>query len=407
MQAQEAGICRVPPWQWREVKNELTINPKSPTLIASSKGYGMVGRRANERRSTRHRGTPGDGSAKHQQGASFDLAYRLAINSKILLEVLGDCTGKDFPEDRNVWLRPFKYLVAYETEIRQALEDAEATINLVKADSDISDRPASGEDPNAMSTSFTTPTQAKSKDFTNVSNSMSRIGAIDAPLAKAERDQLRCLVDFMESDMQDIFEIKGQVASQTLEEIGFEHLWLLYRSGDLVYTMKSLEDSGIYQAFRVLHVTGGRPILDTLNKCGFNAIHDRNWEEDSDTEEKARDTIRGSPSDMTPLIIDCFSIEFDGSRLGPRCRRFVIPKFTGKRKVDALELCPSFSHPQHENIRRDLVRRGRRFTQLAIGTHKRYSGTTLRESRELWESHNYYWNYVIHDEEVLDRSPIL
>ena len=407
MQAQEAGICRVPPWQWREVKNERKIKPDLPTLIASSKGYGMVGRRAAGRRSTKHRSTSGNGNSKHQEEASLDVAYRLAINSRILLDVLGDCTGKDFPEDRNVWLRPFKYLVAYEAEIRQALQEAEATVKLVEVESEISGHSATNEDQSAMSISSTTPTKEKSKEYINFSNSMPHVSTIDSSLAKAERDQLRCLVDFMDSDMQDIFDIKREVANQTLKEIGFEHLWLLYRPGDLVYTMKSPEDSGTYQAFRVLHVTGGRPILDTLNNCGFNAIHDRSWEEESDTEEKARDTIRGSPSDMTPLIIDCFSIEFDGNRLGPRCRRFVIPKFTSKRKVDALEVCPSFFHPQHENIHRDMVRRGRRFTQLALGTHKRYSGTTLRESRELWESHTYYWNYVIHDEEVLNPSTIL
>ena len=367
----------------------------------------MVGRRAAGRRPTRHRSTPGNDNSKHQEVTSLDIAYRLAINSRILLDVLGDCAGKDFPEDRNVWLRPFKYLVAYETEVRQALQDAEATVKLVEAESEMPGQSATYEDQNAMSISSTTPMQEKSKEYTNVSNSMPHTSAIDASLAKAERDQLRCLVSFMDSDMQDIFDIKRQVANQTLKEIGFEHLWLLYRPGDLVYTMKSIEDSGTYQAFRVLHVTGGRPILDTLNNCGFNAIHDRSWEEESDTEERARDTVRGSPSDMTPLIIDCFFIEFDGNRLGPKCRRFVVPKFTGKRKLDALEVCPSFFHPQHENIRRDMVRRGRRFTQLAIGTHKRYSGTTLRESRELWDSHTYYWNYVIHDEEVLDPFTIL
>ena len=407
MQAQEAGICRVPPWQWREVKNERTINPKLPTLIASSKGHGIAGRRAAGRKHARHRSTPGNGDSKHQEVISLDIAYRLAINSRILLDILGDCTGKAFPEDRNVWLRPFKYLVAYETEIRQALQDAEATLNLVEAESEVSNQSDTIQDQNVMSLSSTTPMQEKGKVNSDIPKSMPHANAIDASCAKAERDQLRCLVSFMDSDMQDIFDIKRQVANQTLKEIGFEHLWLLYRPGDLVYTMKSLEDSGTYQAFRVLHVTGGRPILDTLNNCGFNAIHNRSWEEESDTEERARDTIRGSPSDTTPLIIDCFSIEFDGNRLGPRCRRFVVPTFTGKRKVDALEVCPSFFHPQHENIRQEMVRRGRRFTQLAIGTHKRYSGTTLRESRELWESHTYYWNYVIHEEEVLEPSTIL
>ena len=159
MQAQEAGICRVPPWQWREVKNQRKINPKLPALIASSKGYGMVGRRAAGRKPTRHRSTPGNGNLEQQEDTSLDIAYRLAINSRILLDVLGDCIGKDFPEDRNVWLRPFKYLVAYETEIRQALQDAEATVILVEAESEMPDRSATDKDQNVVSISSATPMQ--------------------------------------------------------------------------------------------------------------------------------------------------------------------------------------------------------------------------------------------------------
>ena len=392
MQTQEARIYRVPPWEWREIKNERIINPNLPALIASSKGHGMVGRRAAGPKSTRHRDTLGNGDSGSQGETSFDTAYRLAINSRILLNLLGDCTGMDFPEDRNVWLRPFKYLVAYETEIRQALQDAESALNVAEGRPELS---------NQADRSSTTPLERGEPD-TDVQERTPHTTAVDASRAKAEMDQLGCLVSFMDSDMQDILHVKHQVSNQTLKEIAFEHLWLLYRPGDLVYTIKSLEDSGTYQAFRVLHVTGGRAILDTLRNCGFNAVHDRSWEEESDTEEKARDTIRGSSSNMTTLIIDCFSIDFDGNRLGPKSRRFVIPTFTGKRKVDALEVCPAFFHPQHEKVRQEMVGRGRRFIQLANGTHKRYSGTSLRESRELWESHNYYWNYVIHDEEVFD-----
>ena len=224
--------------------------------------------------------------------------------------------------------------------------------------------------------------------------------SIEAFRAKAERDQLRCLVDFMSSDMQDIFDVKRQTADRTLKEVAFEHLWLVYAPGDLVYKRDIIEGSSTYQAYRVLHVTGGRPILDTLNNCGFNSINDRDWEGESESEEKVRDTIRGSSLTITPVVIDCFSIDFDGNRMGPKSRRFVIPAFNGKRKVDALELCPPFSLPQHERLREELIERGRKFTRVANGSHKQYSGTTLRETKELWELGTAYYNYTIHAEEV-------
>lgn len=111
------------------------------------------------------------------------------------------------------------------------------------------------------------------------------MSTLEVSSAKAERNQLRCLVNFMDSDMQDIFDVVRQLANRSLKEVAFEHLWLLYKPGDLVYTMKDPGEFSTYQAYRVLHVTGGRPILDTLNYCGFNAINDRSWEDASETEE--------------------------------------------------------------------------------------------------------------------------
>lgn len=402
MQTQEARIHRVPPWEWREVKKERGIEPKLPTLIVSSKGHGRVGRRSAGRRSTRHNDKPGSGISNQAEDPLFQTAYRLAINSRVLLNLLGDCTGTDFPEQKNVWLRPFKYLVAYETEIRQALQDAEVTFDQVEASLGPSDQSDTNQTHNGVSNSGTKPMPEIGEVSADAARLAPPASTMDASRAKAEREQLRCLVDFMNTDMQDIFDVKRQVANQSLKEVASEHLWLLYQPGDLVYTRESPDEISTYQAYRVLHVTGGRPVLDTVNASGFNAINDRSWEEESETEEKARDTLRGSSSNMTPFIIDCFSTDFDGNRLGPKSRRFVIPTYTGKRDVDALEVCPSFCHPQHEKVYRAIVERGRRFTQFANGTHKRYSGMTLRESREIFDYN--VWNYTIHDEEVLEPS---
>ena len=388
-QAQQAKIHRVPPWQWREVKGERAINSELPVLIVSSKGQGRVGRRPG-RSNTQDNAASSNGNLARREDPSFDIAYRLLINSRILLNLLGDCTGMDFPEDRNVWVRPFKYLVAFETEIRQALQDAESAFGQVEAANEVSTQ---GTSP---------PKNRESKiDATTISP---HADAVNRSRATAERDQLRCLVNFMDTDMQDIFDVKRQITNSTLEEIAFEHLWLLYSPGDLVYSFKTLGDTSTYQAYRVLHVTGGRLILDTTNTSSFKPTYDRTWDDESKNEEKALEAIRSSPSNKTPFILDCFSIDSDGDRLGPKHRRIIIPTYNGKRKVQALEVCPSLLHPQHETVRQTIVERGQRFTQLAHGTHRRYSGSTLREGRELLEASLNYLNYVIHDEEVIHKS---
>ena len=374
---------------------EPGLNPSLPVLIVCSKGHGGQRRRSNGQRITRAGGITDSGFSNNKE-ASFDIAYQIAINSRILLDLLGACTGVDFPEDRNVWLHPFKYLIAYELEIKQALREAEVYNDQLEARLGTSGPAVTIQAHDEDSIPATKPMHERGE--ANADN------AVDAFRAKAEMDQLRCLVDFMDSDMQDIFDVKRQVANQSIEEIAFEHLWLLYAPGDLVYTNQSPEGRGTYQAYRVLHVTGGRPVLDTLDSRRFDPIDDRNWENESDTEVKVRDTIRGSSSSMTCLIVDCFSIDFDGNQMGPKPSRFVVPAFKGKRKMDALELYPFFSPPQQEKLRAELVERGRNFTQLANGTHRKYSGMTLRETRELAE--HPMGNYTIHAEEVLRPSTI-
>ena len=401
-QAQEAKIHRVPPWQWREVKGERAINSDLPVLIVSSKGQGRVGRRPAGRGNTQDNAASNSGNIARRQDPSIDIAYRLVINSRILLNLLGDCTGMDFPEDRNVWVRPFKYLVAFETEIRQALQDAESAFDQMEACLRLPTQADAFQNSNV--TQFNSPPKHR-KEANILATTIRPHGvAVNRARATAEREQLRCLVNFMDTDMRDIFDVKRQITNNTLEEIAFEHLWLLYSPGDLVYSFKNLENTSTYQAYRVLHVTGGRLILDTTNASNFKPAYDRTWDDESKNEEKAVDAIRSSPSNKTPFILDCFSIDSDGNRLGPKPRRIIIPTYSGKRKVQALELCPSLLHPQHETVRQTMIERGQRFTQIAHGTHKRYSGSTLREDRELWEASLNYWNYVIHDEEVPERS---
>ena len=406
MQAQEAKIHRVPQWQWRELKKECGLKPELPILIASSSGQGRVARRSARQGSIRQNNTPDNTSDKGdlqiEEDPSLCTPHRLAINSKLLLSLLDDCTGVAVPEDRNVWLRPFKYLVAYEEEIRQALQDAEVNFDRAEAGSGPTDQIDTA--PKRNGGSFGSTERTRKGEKVNPGAAELTPHSVDASSAKVERDQLRCLVNFMDTDMQDILEVKRQVANRTLKEVAFEHLWLLYKPEDLVYSTKSLDNISTYQAFRVLHVTGGRPILDTTNKSGFHAVWGREWGEESETEERARDTIRTSGSNVTPFIIDCFSIDFDGNRLGPKPMRCVIPRYTGKRKLSAFNICPWLFHPQHEKVSRALVERGRRFLQLARVTHQRYSGTTLRESRDIWQSQPFNsasLNYIIHDEEVL------
>ena len=95
------------------------------------------------------------------------------------------------------------------------------------------------------------------------------------------RDQLGCLIGFMNDDMKEIFEVKRQIDTGTLTRISFNYLWLLFKPGDTI-----LSGTTQRRAYRVLHVTGGRTILDigdqpsTDNRSAPQTL--RSWEQYED-----------------------------------------------------------------------------------------------------------------------------
>ena len=69
------------------------------------------------------------------------------------------------------------------------------------------------------------------------------------------RDELSCLVTFMETDLKDIFSVQKDIDKGTRKLIAFDHLWQLYKPGVVITSGK-----GQKRAYVVLHVTGGRAL---------------------------------------------------------------------------------------------------------------------------------------------------
>ncbi|KAL3428950.1 P-loop containing nucleoside triphosphate hydrolase protein [Aspergillus tetrazonus] len=231
-----------------------------------------------------------------------------------------------------------------------------------------------------------------------------RTGAMAAQL-KQEREELRCLVQFMDHDMRDIFEIKRAIQANTLREIAFEHLWQLYKPGDVVYRTVQDDDSR-RQAFRVLHVTGGRVCFDTKKLSYFDPVNYRVWDSESEDERRCRDAVRRSSAQMTNFIIDCFYLESDGVRLAPRPKRFAITPYSGKRPIASLPLRPLQFDPQKELLEKQLVARGARFMEVAQGKHMEYHGNTIEESKNSQYRHRNHRieAFEVHGEVVVDQE---
>ena len=392
-------LRRIPPQNWREIKVDLGVDSSLDVLLATSKGRTVIKEQSiwSDLKKPRN--------SVEVNSTSDWIPYRLAINSTNLLSTLGECSGTSFSESRNVWIYPFKALVAFESEIRQALREAESKASQSENHLSPSQQPRQNGDHSDVPEETPNQNQGDATDHVNgqgEGSSPNQEQDVDsgAPDVLKTRDELRCLLNFMDKDMHQIFEVQRQVVNHTLEEVAFEDLWLLFSPGGLVFSKDSWEEEDMCQAYQVLHVTGGRHIIDDrAHEVSRRGRNEREWDAESENEERARDNIQGSNSRMTPFVIDCFYIDCNGYTYGPKARRFSIAGYRGKRKIKTLEVYPGLVHPRYAEIHKSLVTRGLRFRELAPGKHQQHFGRTLRESKEI-SGVFANDNYVIHDEDV-------
>lgn len=329
----------------------------------------------------------------------LDIPFRLAINSTYLLDVLGQFVGESFSASQNVFVRPFKYLVAFESDIRQFLKETEIAYDqaVSKLGETTQESPATvvtitdeGNGEGENKSRHQSPAHVTQVDDVN----NARIAALRV---RRERDELRCLVEFMDTDMHDIFDAKRRISNGDITEIAFEHLWLLFKPGDIVLSSSLDECHNSRQAYRVLNISGGRAYFDSGYKAAYIGLIDQIGDSDSENEEKCRDAIKCSGMDTTCFLIDAFYIDFDGNKLGPRSRRFAIAPYKGTKPINSLVPFPMLPGSESEQTQRTLIQRGRRFVQLVPGAHKKYSGTTVQEGNQTAKGYN---NWMIKETEV-------
>lgn len=290
--------------------------------------------------------------------------YRLAINGYELHRTLETIFKQPISLGSNVWIWPFKHFITYESQIRQRLHKEKASVREM-------------ENPGEMieaSVAFEIQEQATKGIYGADENNDIEKSQEEQQYETAVRlcGQLECLVQFMDEDMKDIFAVKKNIANGSLSTISFDYLWLLYKPGDLIFS------SGDQQrAYRVLHVTGGRAILDLGDQPSTNNVStlqpNHSWEQHVDQ------ASTFALSKNTPFIIDAFYIDFDGEKFGPVSRRFAIQEYEGWQAIDTLPAFPAKFSTKMKDTEKALLRRGKRFVKLAGVSHKKYTGLSARE----------------------------
>ena len=352
--------------------------------------------------------------------------YRAILNGRAeLMEVLGGLFDAESAPGFYFWFWPFKCLIAHKEKLKARLSEEESKLK----DADHGSKseaspPTSDEARNATQTDDSSPkeqAQAHSdsvKDLESEHKNRERMASQDAvqfdqvaaesaqkaidhemkadsgppeeepgeikakhtlqtqerDTEKADdtrlRDELRCLVTFMDTDLKDIYCVQKDIDKGTRKLIAFDHLWQLFKPGIVVISGK-----GQKRAYVVLHVTGGRALQRSSQLAAARRVAAYDREE--------REAYMAKYPKTSPFVIDCFYIDFDGTNFGPLPQKFMLEDYDGEVPINSLEVFPIKFDDDTQKTEKSLVRRGRKFVKLANVDHKYYSGRTLGEAKVL------------------------
>ena len=183
---------------------------------------------------------------------------------------------------------------------------------------------------------------------------------------KDARDHLQALCGVINVYLSELMAEQSAIAECRQRKIKFDNLWLLFKPGSLI-----IKPQLPYRAYRVLRVRGGRPLLTTAAEDPEYASSGVNT---------FLDTAR--KSGISPFVIKCMGIDFDGTNFGPIHERVAIGEFEGWKTVVELEAHPIEFVNDAESLKKSLTARGHRFAQLRGFQHQKHTGLSLTNPEE-------------------------
>ena len=181
--------------------------------------------------------------------------------------------------------------------------------------------------------------------------------------------QLKCLYEFITTELGDVLELRKRVAEGTQKYIKFEDLWHLYAPGDIIYS----NENGYHQLHKIYYasVNQFKGIASELEMFSTPKVRVKR------TEQRLREE-RGRLGFQAEFEVDCYAMEFDGGHCGPVGACKSIQHYAASREITSLPIFPLAFHPRKDDIIKELTARGRRY--LSTG-HKYYDGRSVMLKR--------------------------
>jgi len=176
-------------------------------------------------------------------------------------------------------------------------------------------------------------------------------------------EHFRLLIQFMDEDLKEIFELRDKIREGTLQKIAFDDLWHLFDYGQEVL-IKDKEQPDKSTAHKVLKFTGGRKITAStklnppLIRPIANALGPGMWD--------------------GAFAVQCWSLHFDSVLYWPHEEVVGIRRYDGEMEITSLPVYP-MKFDARPQLRETLIQQGRVFKHFASAqsSHRRYYGCNL------------------------------
>ncbi|KAH8808859.1 hypothetical protein F5884DRAFT_858377 [Xylogone sp. PMI_703] len=194
-------------------------------------------------------------------------------------------------------------------------------------------------------------------------------------------EEWKAVVGLLDNELAPVIEMRKGLRSGKKREVDFDDLAYMFEPGQ--YVVASEDKSKI---LRVFSVTGGRRLLnDALNP-------DLEGHRDDSATGKAVAAFKSLfqvTEKFSPLVVDCFQFDFNGTYFGPVQTTFHIKKFDDIQKVESLPVFPINFLPDEHNLKSTLMARGKKFLELCSldhVVHREYDGLSLDDPPEQIDS---------------------
>ncbi|KAF2994996.1 hypothetical protein E8E14_000342 [Neopestalotiopsis sp. 37M] len=205
--------------------------------------------------------------------------------------------------------------------------------------------------------------------------------------SRARINHLKCLRDFIHSDLKHLVALREKVETGTLEKISFPNLWYLFKPGDVVVSTRNHSKV----LYKIYSVTGGQKrtqVRSQEDRYSQSYVSSRRREphfrrndsdvDSSDDEDLVEEVLHDQPWGVGTWVsfkLDGYSLESNGRYVGAMNVVKKIKPFDGEIGILDLDVYPVQFHPENTNLLRRIEERGRKYLNSA--GHRSYDGYTV------------------------------